>query len=400
MRGSRKKGRQTEHQYVEERLSAYLDGQLLPQERSIVEGHLATCESCRWDLTTLRQTVQWTRQLPTIPLPRAFTIPAPAQPRRASRRRSAFVPLLQGATAVVALLLVFVVAGDVMFTGLLPSSAPQPAAVREEAPAAIQATMVVEAMPEAEVAVEQVVVEKEATAADEIQEMGAELASAPAPAEPLPTEALPAEPSAQEGAAAATPATAGGAPPEEEAQTTMPPRAPAGEQPQPETPMLQSDLTQTLPLSSTPGVTLVITGRATVEGQPKLLAERTLAPGTATVEATAAAQVESTATPAPTPAPETAPVGSETAAGEAQPAPTEPVPAPSPEPTLAAAPTALARAEEPAQWVPPKDEQHPGRALQVPAAAWLRVAEAVLATTLVLLGVTTVVIMLMQRKPR
>jgi hypothetical protein len=299
----------------------------------------------------------------------------------------------------VALLLFFVIAGDVMFTGLLPSYAPQPAAVREEAP---QATLVVEAVPEAEV-----VVEKEAPAADAVEEIMAEPARGLAPEEPAPTDladVAPSEPGPDEGAVEAAPTLAVQAPPAaaggegEETKAAVASPAPAAElaQPQPYTPTLQAGLLGTAPLTSTPGVSMVITGRATVEDQPKLLAKRTLAPGTATVEPAAGAQVESTPTPPPTPEPETAPVGGEAAASEVEPLPTEPVPAPPPEPSVAEAPTTLARVEEPAEWVQAEERKHP----QAPAVAWLRVAEAVLAATFVLLGVTTVVFMLLKRKPR
>ena len=108
----RKRDGTTEHRYVEERLSAYLDGQLTPREHNAVRQHLTTCQECQWNLSTLQQTVQWTGALPNIPAPRVFTIPAPAQTIPASRRRLGFVPLLQGATALVALLLVFMLTGD------------------------------------------------------------------------------------------------------------------------------------------------------------------------------------------------------------------------------------------------------------------------------------------------
>ena len=136
--------RRTEHEYVDERLSAYLDGELAPQEREVVERHLAACPDCQWNLETLRQTVQWTRQLPTLPVPRVFTIPLPAQPQPAPRWRWS-LPLLQGATALVALLLVFVVAGDLLLGGALPLPG---AAVKEQPAADMQP------MPAEEVALE------------------------------------------------------------------------------------------------------------------------------------------------------------------------------------------------------------------------------------------------------
>jgi hypothetical protein len=119
----------TEHGYFEERLSAYLDGELTPHEHEAVEHHLETCSACQWDLETLGQTIQWTRELPMLTVPRVFTIPVPAEPERASWRRWNLLPVLQGATALIAVLLVFAVAGDLMLGRvgmvLAPDTAPQ-----------------------------------------------------------------------------------------------------------------------------------------------------------------------------------------------------------------------------------------------------------------------------------
>jgi hypothetical protein len=389
---------QTEHQYVAERLSAYLDGELPPSERSVVEHHVGACQSCQWDLATLRQSVQWTRELPTIPLPRAFTIPAPAQPRRAARRRWTFLPLLQGATALVALLLFFVVAGDVMFTGLLPSFAPRPLDQQEQAVPAVAATQVVEEALKVEAAVES---EAEVV----IEEAVAEAPRAPEPASAMPTEALLSE---RAGVATATPAAeatqvaAGGGQEVKEGETADETRAaeltpaPAAEVtwPQPATPTRQLRLTRTLGLSSTPGITVVITGALAIEIRPTLAA-----PSLAVEDPTASAAVEPTLATAPTPAPEPT-YGDAEPVVEAEPVPTAIVPAPSPKLPAEAAPTTLARVEEPVRPVPVEQEQRGLLSLQVPAVAWLRVTEAVLATTLVLLGVTTIVIMLLQRKAR
>lgn len=57
-----------------EQLSAYLDGQVRPDERRRLEAHLAACEACRRELAGLRQTVALVRTLPRVPVPRAFTL--------------------------------------------------------------------------------------------------------------------------------------------------------------------------------------------------------------------------------------------------------------------------------------------------------------------------------------
>lgn len=139
----------TEHRYVEERLSAYLDGRLSSQEQRVVEHHLARCPACRWNLRTLRQTVQWTRELPMVPVPRAFTLPVAPRARAVPQPRRSWLPVLQGATALVALLLVVVVAGDLLLLGLLPTSAPRPVAVPEQPAAAVQVTEQVALLKEA-----------------------------------------------------------------------------------------------------------------------------------------------------------------------------------------------------------------------------------------------------------
>ena len=150
----------TEHGYFEERLSAYLDGELASREHEAVEHHLETCSACQWDLETLGQTIQWTRELPTLAVPRVFTIPVPAEPERSSRRRWNFLPVLQGATALIAMLLVFAVAGDLMLGSLGGAHAPDVAYQQEVALGGMEATQVVEkaveepAAAEAEVEVE------------------------------------------------------------------------------------------------------------------------------------------------------------------------------------------------------------------------------------------------------
>jgi hypothetical protein len=133
-----RKGYGTSEHSRTEALSAYLDGQLSPAKRQALESHLGTCGQCQWNLQTLRTTVQWTRDLPVVPVPRTFTIPVPAKPAREPRWRWS-LPVLQGATAVVALLFVFSVAGDLMLRGVLPASAPyvpRGEVVMQEAPAA------------------------------------------------------------------------------------------------------------------------------------------------------------------------------------------------------------------------------------------------------------------------
>lgn len=179
----------TEHQYFEERLSAYLDGELLPQEREAVEHHLSTCQACQWDLDSLSKTVQWTRELPTVAVPRVFTIQVPAAPQRAARRGWGFVPALQAATAVVALLLFVTVTGDFLLGGLRMASAPELTVMEQSLPV-VEATQVVELAPEAApaepqaleaVVVETVVVEVERSVEVEAEKLAVQPTSSPLP---------------------------------------------------------------------------------------------------------------------------------------------------------------------------------------------------------------------------
>lgn len=62
-------------QWVEERLSDYLDGTLSPQDRARVEAHLQTSAHARASLESLRWTVNLLKQTPAPPLPRQFTLP-------------------------------------------------------------------------------------------------------------------------------------------------------------------------------------------------------------------------------------------------------------------------------------------------------------------------------------
>lgn len=65
------------HDYVEQRLSAYIDGKLPEAERVEVRKHLQGCDRCQSSLDTLGWTVRLLKQVPVPPLPRQFTLPVP-----------------------------------------------------------------------------------------------------------------------------------------------------------------------------------------------------------------------------------------------------------------------------------------------------------------------------------
>jgi hypothetical protein len=184
----------TEHHYFEERLSAYLDDELLPEERDAVEHHLSACQVCQWELDTLSKTVQWTRELPTVPVPHVFTIQVPARPERTMRWRWGLVPALQAATALVALLLFFTVAGDYMLSGFGIARAPEPMFMEQPAPSMVDATQVLELAQEApageRTGVETIVVETVVVEAERAVEVQAEKAVTQPTPGPMPTHAL------------------------------------------------------------------------------------------------------------------------------------------------------------------------------------------------------------------
>jgi hypothetical protein len=391
----RKSNEETEHGYVEERLSAYLDGELTQQEQGIVERHLATCQDCRWNLDTLRQTVQWVQELPSVPVPRVFTIPVPAEPARAPRRRWG-VPLLQGATALVALMLVFVVAGDFVLTGswlpaagevglpvVGPGGREAASTLAAEADTALQVvveTLQVEVTKQVEMEME-TVVEEAAPAATVLEVAPSEEPALEAPAAEMPALESPTAEPAEPPAPAAVPSLIA----ERVLEAKASPEAPAGE-----------------------GATIVETQTAIVKAEEDQAA--TLAP-------------EPSGTPAPEPsgasAPEPTMVSTETSAPLPTPTaiPTL-VPTPSPEQPLAAeAPTTVARgpAEEPwaggqegvraedrVELAPPAayDESEAARLPRDPLIVWFGVTEISLAAVFVLLATVTIVVMMRQRRSR
>jgi anti-sigma factor RsiW len=378
----RKRDEKTEHGYVEERLSAYLDGELTQREKGIVERHLATCQDCRWNLDTLRQTVQWVQELPSVPVPRVFTIPVSAQPARAPRRRWG-VPLLQGATALVALMLVFVVAGDFFLTGSwsgLPLAAPGGsevaptlAAEADEALQAVVETLEVEATVQMEMRMETVV------------EQGAIEEAAPAATGP---EAPPSEEPALAAPAAEAPAL--------ESATAEPaePPAPAAVPPSIAERMLEARATQEAVAGESPTIVEVQTAAAK--------AEEELA-ATPAPETSGAPAPEPTVIPTQTSTPP--PLPTQTAVPTVTPSPAQPLAAETPT-AVARAPSEGTRAEvrteervEPTS-AAPGDEGEAARLPRNPLIVWFGVTEISLAAVFVLLAMVTIVVMIRQRRIR
>lgn len=152
-----------EREQRDELLSAYLDDQLSAGERARLEAQLATDPALRAELDTLRHTVALVRDLPPVPIPRNFILPQtvaarPRPVRRARPRRAWAAPLLTAATAVVSLVFVVVLAGDLLLSGMgerafAPAAAPL---MEAEAPqVALESAPVIE---EVEVEVEEEVI--------------------------------------------------------------------------------------------------------------------------------------------------------------------------------------------------------------------------------------------------
>jgi anti-sigma factor RsiW len=185
----------------DELLSAYLDGELSTSARARLEAQLASDPALRAELDVLRRTVAMVHDLLSVPAPHNFLLPVAAGRRRSLRakpvRRSWAAPLLSAATAIVSLLFVAVLAGDLLLFGVggmaslspaepmyqleAPREAPAPLAPSQEV--VVEAETVVEAVPEVEG-------EARAGEADEPEAMLAE-PSAPMPAE-APVEEMPA----------------------------------------------------------------------------------------------------------------------------------------------------------------------------------------------------------------
>lgn len=133
----------TEHENVQELFSAYLDGEVTGREKEHVERHLRECPDCRRRFQEMRQTVRLLHGLPEMPLPYNFTfgpsqlypnirVPQPSGPPK----RSWAYPLLGGATALAATLLIVVLAFDLLLSSPQAGTAVPVARKAQEQPAA------------------------------------------------------------------------------------------------------------------------------------------------------------------------------------------------------------------------------------------------------------------------
>ncbi|MBI5302606.1 MAG: zf-HC2 domain-containing protein [Chloroflexi bacterium] len=120
------------HAWVEDRLSAYVDGQLDSTTRAQIETHLRGCAGCRTSLDALRWTMSLVKQAPAPKLRRSFVLPVPVQ-----RAPSFGFVALRFATVAATVLLFALIATDLLMQSS-GTSAPAPAALMR-APAQEQA---------------------------------------------------------------------------------------------------------------------------------------------------------------------------------------------------------------------------------------------------------------------
>lgn len=133
---SLKNRRQSSEEQVDELLSAYLDGVMPREDRTILEARLRQELALVARLEGLRQTKKALASLPKVEVPRNFIVtPAMVAPPRsvAPPRRRRTWPVFGWATAVATLLLLLVFAGDLLF--VTPSRPAQPSDIVAAKPA-------------------------------------------------------------------------------------------------------------------------------------------------------------------------------------------------------------------------------------------------------------------------
>lgn len=178
-----------------DRLSAYLDNQLLPAEKARLEARMEREPELKATLDDLRMTVRALRSLPTVKPPRNFTL-TPELARAMTAPQRAF-PALRLATALAALAFVVVVVGDFATTlnqAAAPAPAAAPAAVAEKSSTATEAPPTEAfaqgaesaASPTSEISIEALAATP--SAADVATDTSTPAAALAAPAAPAPTE--------------------------------------------------------------------------------------------------------------------------------------------------------------------------------------------------------------------
>ena len=107
------------HRRFQERLSAYMDGELAQRDARSVQTHLESCESCRRELAGLRVASAAMREMPDVDVPRSFALKPADVARPATRPATGMAHSFNsglrltgaGLAAVLALVLVLDVGG-------------------------------------------------------------------------------------------------------------------------------------------------------------------------------------------------------------------------------------------------------------------------------------------------
>ncbi|MFN2204701.1 MAG: anti-sigma factor family protein [Candidatus Promineifilaceae bacterium] len=142
----------SEEQRQQEALSAFLDGELAPDEIARVEQDLASNSNLREELAEMQLWKSQMRDLPARRVPRNFTLDPGIYGRPQRRPFAGAYPVLRTATAVTAFLFVIALAINLYTGGLVENLAPQPEAAAvmsspaEEDETAARAETVTEAL--------------------------------------------------------------------------------------------------------------------------------------------------------------------------------------------------------------------------------------------------------------
>lgn len=118
MSGNTRTSEESRCSAVAELLSPYLDGEVTSAEKTLVEEHVASCAGCAHDLDSLRLTVDLLLKLPTVEVPRAFTL----QP--SSRRPAPLFYFLRNATTAIAAVLIVLFSGSLYLRSVVPQPMP------------------------------------------------------------------------------------------------------------------------------------------------------------------------------------------------------------------------------------------------------------------------------------
>jgi hypothetical protein len=79
---------------IEDRLAAYQEGAVTPEEKALVEAHLSTCAKCSSVLADLKKTVDLLKNLPEVELPPWFTQKVMAQVREEAEHKDSLLKKL------------------------------------------------------------------------------------------------------------------------------------------------------------------------------------------------------------------------------------------------------------------------------------------------------------------